>query len=133
MALVARLYVLSMLCALLFAGPAQAAGSPQINPIVGVWTKSQGLPDGRSLSVMTRFGADGAFSGTASVDGQVVWEYGGTWSLQDRVLTYHYEHSSRPLPESAKTDVDDVISMGANSLVLRSRQSGKEHTFLRMQ
>lgn len=133
MALVARLFVFSMLFALAFSGPVQAAVSPQVNPIIGVWTKSQGLPDGRSLSVMARFGADGEFSGSASIDGQVVWEYGGTWSIQDRVLTYHYKHSSRPLPDSAKTDVDDVISLGANSLVLRSRQSGQEHTFLRMQ
>lgn len=122
--------LLAVLMALAFS-PAHAAGPEKSPAVHGSWSKEQPLPDGRSLLVVMTFNTDMTFSGNASIAGGVVWEYAGTWESDGSTLTYHYEKSSRPLPDSAKTDIDEVVSVSPESLTLRSKASGKTHTFNR--
>lgn len=120
----------AMLMAFVFS-PALAADAAHSPAVHGTWSKAQPLPDGRSLLVVMTFHPDMTFSGNASIGGAVVWEYAGAWESDGSTLTYHYQQSSRPLPESARTDVDDVVSVSPESLVLRSRASGQTHAFAR--
>ena len=71
------------------------------------------------------------FSGSSSVEGHSFWTFSGTWEIKDDEVTWHYENSSRPLPESAKDDVDRIVSVDSATLVLISKLSGKQHTYSR--
>ena len=109
---------------------AQAA-SPSPLALVGTWSKTDQLPNGAPMSARVVLSQNMKFVGTVSVSGSVFWEYSGSWSLSGNVLTWKYETSSRPLPESAKVDTDEVVSAGPSKLVLLSKQSGKQHEYLR--
>ena len=122
--------LLTLLLAFAFP-PVYGAGAEKNPAVYGSWSKAQLLPDGRSLRVVMTFNPDMTFSGNASIGGGVVWEYSGTWESDGSTLTYHYENSSRPLSDSAKTDIDEVVSLSPESLVLRSRASGNTHMFAR--
>lgn len=111
---------------------ASAAVNPERAPdIIGTWTKAQALPDGRTMSARISFVRDNTFSGVVSIGQHPYWTYTGKWQIEGRALTYHYQQSSLPLGEADKTDVDDIVSVGGSSLVLRSRKTGAEHIFLR--
>lgn len=122
--------LLTLLMAIAFS-PAYAANAEKSPAVFGTWSKAQPLPDGGSLLVVMRLNPDMTFSGNASIGGGVVWEYSGTWKSDGSTLIYHYEKSSRPLPDAARTDIDEVVSISPESLVLRSRASGQTHTFTR--
>ena len=127
-----RSFLLAILA--LLASPQLAhsqTASPSPIALVGVWAKSDQLPNGATMSARVVMSQNMKFSGTVSVNGNVVWEYSGSWSLAGNVLTWNYEVSSRPLPESAKVDTDEVVSAAPDKLVLLSKQSGKQHEFLR--
>jgi hypothetical protein len=46
-------------------------------------------------------------------------------------LTWTYLKSPRPLPEMPLVDFDELVSIDAQRLVLRSKRSGKTNTFQR--
>ena len=71
------------------------------------------------------------FSGSSSVEGRSFWTFSGTWEVNGDELTWHYENSSRPLPEAAKKDVDRIVSADDVSLVLISKLNGKQHVYSR--
>ncbi|MFZ5722212.1 MAG: hypothetical protein ACOY33_00980 [Pseudomonadota bacterium] len=119
--------LLPLLAATAFATPATDPASG----LIGHWSAADRLPDGREIVVETTIAADARFTGLARLAGETVWTYAGTWQLEDRRLIWEYVESSKPLPQSMKTDVDEIISASPGALVLRSTRTGKLHTFLR--
>lgn len=115
---------------LLFPAYAQSQSIPAPS-LVGLWSASEQIPNGPMMSTSVTLTADMQFKGEATIQGKVFWTYSGTWQVAGRQLTWHYEISSKPLPESAKTDIDDIKSVDATRLVLISRTRGKEHEFKR--
>ena len=99
--------------------------------LVGKWSASEKMANGVTMSNSLMLTQNMKFSGVATVQGAEFWNYSGTWELKGNQLIWHYENSSRPLPESAKIDVDDIVSVDASKLVLVSKLSGKQHEFTR--
>jgi hypothetical protein len=112
--------------------PSHAEATP-ISPIalVGKWSGSEKMPDGNTVVVQLAFTQSQKFTGSSAVNGKIFWTYSGTWEVNGNQLTWHYEESSRALPESAKMDVDEIVALDAEKLVLLSRLNGKQSTFLR--
>ena len=72
------------------------------------------------------------FSGSSSAEGRVFWTFSGTWEVKGDEVIWHYEASSRPLPDSAKIDSDRIVSVDRATLVLTSNISGREHVYTRV-
>ena len=125
-------HVILLVVAALFCARAGADPS-SISPLalVGKWQVSEKMPNGQVWSTHLELTQAMKFKGTATIEGKRFWDYAGTWQVDGRRITWHYESSSRPLTEAAKTDVDDIVSVDAHSLVLLSQASGKRHTFVR--
>jgi hypothetical protein len=100
--------------------------------LVGKWSGSERTPDGATVTVELVLTQNMKFTGSSAVNGKVFWTYGGTWEVNGDTLTWRYEFSSRPLPESAKSDIDDIAALDAERLVLLSRVNGKRNVFLRV-
>jgi hypothetical protein len=99
--------------------------------LVGKWSASEKMANGATMSTSLTLTQHMKFSGVATVQGAEFWNFSGTWEVKGNQLIWHYENSSRPLPESAKTDVDDIVSVDASKLVLVSKLNGKQHEFTR--
>jgi hypothetical protein len=99
--------------------------------LVGKWAVSAPMPNGGTLTTELMLTPNMKFSGSSSVDGRSFWSFSGTWEVKGDEVTWHYENSSRPLPESAKDDVDRIVSVDGATLVLISKLSGKQHTYSR--
>lgn len=110
------------------------AQTATISPIalVGKWSGSEKMPDGNTVVVQLALTQSQKFTGASSVNGRIFWTYSGTWEVNGNQLTWRYETSSPVLPEAAKTDIDDIVALDAEKLVLSSRLSGKQNTFLRV-
>jgi hypothetical protein len=89
------------------------------------------MPNGVVMATELVLTQDLKFSGSATAQGKEFWTYSGTWDVKGTELTWRYENSSRPLPESAKTDIDTIVSVDAEKLVLASRLSGNQNVYLR--
>lgn len=72
------------------------------------------------------------FTGSASFAGKPFWEYGGTVRIEGRKLVWHYDVSSIALPDAARTDVDDIVSVEGEQIVLRSQRSRALRTLQRL-
>jgi hypothetical protein len=99
--------------------------------LVGKWALSAPMANGGTLTTELMLMPNMKFSGLSSVDGRSFWTFSGTWEVKGDEVTWHYENSSRPLPESAKDDVDRIVSVDGATLVLISKLSGKQHTYSR--
>ncbi len=124
--------VAALACIAIHLEPGYAQGQT-ISPVslVGKWSTSERGADGTVVTTTLTLTQTLRFSGTATVQGKEFWSYSGSWEVTDRHLVWHYENSSRPLLDSAKTDTDDIISVDARKLVLASHLSGKQHVYLR--
>ena len=100
--------------------------------LVGKWTASEKMSNGTTMTTQLTLTQSMKFTGVATLDGREYWTFAGTWEVDGSKLVLHYETSSRPLPESAKADVDDIVSIGAEKLVVVSRLGGKQHEFTRL-
>ena len=69
--------------------------------------------------------------GSSTVDGKTFADFGGTWSVSGNTLAWHYETSSELTPAPGTTGTDEIISVDAAKLVLRSSPSGKQYEYLR--
>lgn len=116
--------------ALLLSTVTTAAGISR--DLIGSWTSTAPLADGRSMTVVMTLESDGDFDGTASIGPQPVWQYGGLWDVEGQTLVYYYKQSSIALPEEAKVDRDDVVSTKADQIVLRNQRTGATHKFTRV-
>ena len=99
--------------------------------LIGKWSGSATMPNGAVMATDLALTQDRKFSGLATVQGKEFWSYSGTWEVKGDQLIWHYENSSQPLPESAKTDIDDIVSVDSEKLVLASKLSGKQTVYLR--
>lgn len=111
-------------------------GSKQKPPspisLVGRWTSFAQHPTAGEMSIVLSIAQTLRFAGTASVNGKPFWGYGGTVRIDGRRLVWHYEVSSIVLPDAARTDVDDIVSVDAEQIVLRSQRSGALRTLQRL-
>ena len=126
------LLLVVFICVAMTLRPSHAQGG-EVSPILltGKWTASETMPSGAVMTMDLTLTQNMKFSGLAKVQGNDFWSYSGAWELKGNQLTWHYENSSRPLPEAAKTDIDDIVSVDGDRLVLNSRLSGKQHIYVR--
>ena len=107
------------------------AGDINAFSLVGKWSVSASMPNGGTMTTELTLTPNMRFSGSSSVEGRAFWTFSGTWEVSGDEITWHYENSSRPLPESAKSDVDRIVSADGATLVLISKLSGKQHVYSR--
>lgn len=110
---------------------AQRRSIPPLS-LVGTWSASERLPTGEVMLAEQSMTADKKFTGSVTVEGKQIWNYAGSWDLDEDRLTWHYEYSSRPLADAMKIDEDDIISVNQATLVLVSHLTGKRHEFKRV-
>jgi hypothetical protein len=99
--------------------------------LVGKWSISAPMPNGETMTTELTLTPNMKFSGSSSVEGRAFWTFSGTWEVKGDERIWHYESSSRPLPESAKVDADRIVSVDGATLVLISKLSGKQHVYSR--
>jgi hypothetical protein len=128
-----RLRTLLLLVYVFTSVPQIHAEGAAVSPIslVGKWSGTEHVANGATRVIEIEIRQNLRFAGSAAVDGKVYWTYGGTWELKDNQILWHYDASSRPLPEKAKADIDDIVSVDAEKMVLHSRLTGKQNIFLR--
>jgi hypothetical protein len=113
--------------------PLGHAQSGAVSPLalVGTWAASVHAPNGNVIAIKVNVTANMKFSWSATKDGKPLMDCSGTWELAARRFTWHYLTCSRPLPESEKNEVDDIISIDAGRLVLASHLSGEAQVYTR--
>ena len=96
-----------------------AIAQSQISPmsLVGRWSASTNHPSGATMVTHVVFTQNMHFFGSSTVDGNT--------------LARHYETSSELTPAPGTTGTDEIISVDASKLVLRSSPSGKQYEYLR--
>ena len=99
--------------------------------LVGKWSISGPMPNGGTMTTELTLTPNMKFSGSSSVEGRSFWTFSGTWEVKGDEVIWHYENSSRPLPESAKVDADRIVSVDGATLVLISKLSGRQHAYSR--
>ncbi len=57
--------------------------------------------------------------------------YEGTWKLVGKRIFWVYVKSQPEIPENARADSDELMSVDGKSLVLRSDRSGEIRTYQR--
>lgn len=84
--------------------------------ITGDWEAKAG-----NLAAHVIINPTGTFSGVLGENGKVVWVYSGTWRLDGKELTWHYDDSLQALPEYLKNKVDKntILSLDEEDLVLQ--------------
>jgi len=99
--------------------------------LVGKWSVSAPMQNGGTMTTELILTPNMKFSGSSSVEGRSFWTFSGTWEVKGDEVIWHYENSSRPLPESAKVDADRIVSVDGATLVLISKLSGRQHAYSR--
>jgi hypothetical protein len=100
--------------------------------LVGKWSVSGPTPNGGTMTTELTLMPNMKFSGSSSAEGRAFWTLSGTWEVKGDEVIWHYETSSRPLPDSAKIDSDRIVSVDRATLVLISNLSGREHVYSRV-
>ena len=72
------------------------------------------------------------FFASSTVDGKTFRDFEGTWSVSGNTLAWRYKTSSESTPVPETTDTDEIVSIDASKLVLRSSLSGKQQEYIRM-
>ena len=72
------------------------------------------------------------FFASSNVDGKTFLDFDGTWSVSGNTLAWRYKTSSGSTPVPGTTDTDEIVSVDAVKLVLRSSLSGKQQEYVRM-
>jgi hypothetical protein len=99
--------------------------------LVGTWSTSEPLPDGRIMALQFSLAHNRTFSGSATLEGKQFWTYSGSWQIKGTQVIWNYVNSSRLLPDGAKTDIDDIVSLEPDKLVLLSHLTGKKRELVR--
>lgn len=119
----ARIFFFSLL--LIVTAQAHAI-EPQRDMVQGKWRGTDTLPNGAKLETNDSLNSDGSFTGTGTVDAKPFWSYSGTWHLAGSKITMTFLNSSLPLPDAAKVNISEVLSVSENELVLKSEGDGKK-------
>jgi hypothetical protein len=110
--------------------PAHAQGTSPL-ALVGKWSISTRHPSGAMIVATVVFQQSLRFKATVTADGKPFAESAGTWTLEDKTLTWRYETSTQP--RLAKmVDTDELIAVDATKLVLQSKLSGMRQEWLRV-
>jgi hypothetical protein len=112
-------------------GAAPTAASSDESRLFGKWVDDEKTPDGRAVVSHTELKSDLSFVSDVSVGGNIVLRCSGVWSLDGKVLTWNYLYSSPALPENARIDTDDIVSVDNQTLVTVSKRGGQRHQFRR--
>lgn len=122
-----------LLCCMICPAIGEAAGEVKMDALlIGSWSASSNTPGGDQLHTTMTLNPDATFTGATALNGKIVWAYSGTWALQQRELVWTHKEDTRPLPESPRIEVDEIISLDADHLVLLSKASGVQHSFARV-
>jgi hypothetical protein len=110
-----------------------AIAQADISPIslVGKWTTESKHPSGATITSTVVLTQNLRFSASSMVDGKPFVQFAGTWSVAGNLLTWRYETSSAMTPAPGTTDMDEIVSVDASRLILRSKLSGKQHEYVR--
>ena len=116
---------------------AKAVGLPPGQPggfraqqLVGTWV-IEASRNGVVMRTTFSLAANGAFSGGAEANGNPFMTYAGKWELVGDRLNWLYTESSVPLPEEAKKDADQVLSVSPSKIEVLSLRSGEKRTLVR--
>lgn len=111
-----------------------AIAQTQISPmaLVGRWSASATNSSGVTIVTDVVFTQNMHFFASSTVDGKTFLDLGGTWSVSGNTLAWRYVTSSGSAPAPGTTDTDEIVSVDASKLVLRSSLSGKQHEYIRM-
>jgi hypothetical protein len=100
--------------------------------LYGTWLAQESHPEqGKIETVFTIF-EDRTFSGNMTVNGEVVWTYGGTWTLEDSRITWHYSRSSLALLDVHRQETDEILSVTDETLTYRSLNRDSVSTLRRL-
>ena len=123
------------LCSLILAFVLNAAvAQTQISPmaLVGRWSASATNSSGVTIVTDVVFTQNMHFFASSTLDGKTFLDLGGTWSVSGNTLAWRYMTNSGSAPAPGTTDTDEIVSVDASKLVLRSSLSGKQHEYIRM-
>ena len=104
------------------------SGDLSFDRLVGKWYSEKPHPSGALISADLEIKPDHTFSGSAAVNGNVVWQYDGTVTLDGNNLTWKYVHSSKPMPPNA-TDTDIIISINSDSYSYKAGLGGEVNSY----
>ncbi len=127
-----RISVLLVLTSIFGSANAQGQGDKsQAALLAGSWTSSATRSDGLTIAAAVSLSRNGIFSGHADANGKPFMSYEGTWKLVGKRIFWVYVKSQPEIPENARADSDELMSVDGKSLVLRSDRSGEIRTYQR--
>ena len=130
-----RRNVIWLLCALLVGSVYAQSTTPDSRSglLAGSWVTRATRPDGLTIETFMSLTRQGKFSGHAVANGKPLMTFEGTWKLAGQRLSWVYTKSSPELPEAARVDSDELVSVDDKALVLRSDRSGETRAYQRQQ
>lgn len=99
--------------------------------LIGIWSGSATNARGDIVKTIFELHSDDSFNGLMEMNQKPLMSYSGKWGTEGNHLVWNYLQSSIPLPEAAKTDKDEIVSVDATSLVVISKMSGQKRSFTR--
>jgi len=99
--------------------------------LLGSWVAS--IPYGKEATLTTQltFEDDTKFSGFATVNNMMVWQFSGTWNIDGNRVTYNYVKSTLDL-KGKNTDSDIITSISDSKFTYSSTKSGKTGSYERV-
>ena len=113
----------------LLLGTAMAGDGISKARLIGKWSGTATNSSGDVATTTFNFRQDGTFSGDSEMNHKPFMSYSGTWALTGHKLVWTYTKSSVPLPESARVDTDEVLSVDKRHLILVSKLSGERRDY----
>lgn len=100
--------------------------------LVGNWVMKEKQTDGKLVVAQIHLKSDLSFACDISVDGQQIFTATGIWQRQGNEMHWTYAYSTPELPQSAREDVDEIMTVGQDQIVLKSSLTGKQRTMTRL-
>lgn len=100
--------------------------------LYGTWLAQESHPERGKIETVFTILEDMTFSGSMTVNGEVVWTYGGTWTLEDSHITWHYSSSSLALLDVHRRETDEILSVTDETLTYRSLNRDSISTLRRL-
>lgn len=101
--------------------------------LIGTWQAHESHPERGDIETVFTIRDDSTFAGTMTINNETVWTYGGSWALEGSSITWHYTQSSLTLLESDRSETDEILSLGDDTLTYRSGSRGSVSTLQRRQ
>jgi hypothetical protein len=129
-----RLFAGILLLAVTWLSWPAAADSAAIDTtrLYGTWLAQESHPERGKIETVFTILEDRTFSGSMTVNGEVVWTYGGTWTLEGSRITWHYSRSSLALLDIHRRETDEILSVTDETLTYRSLNRDSVSTLRRL-